>query len=89
MSDIRPLKGKLLAERIYEETTTENGIIVDNGHSHTNPFIVKMKVIEDRTVNAFAKDTLVLCQFVGILDMTGEEKIYLVHESAMEALLGE
>lgn len=89
MNKLRPLKGKLLAERIYEETTTEAGIIVDNGHSDRNPFVVKMRVIEDRTENQLAPDSFVLCQFIGIMDMTGEEKVYLVHEGAMEAILSE
>jgi co-chaperonin GroES (HSP10) len=85
--NIKPMPNKLLAERIYEEDITKNGIVTDLGHSHTNPFIVKMKVIEDRTVHELPKDTIVICKFVGIQDMTGDDKIYLVHPDAMEAVV--
>ena len=58
MSNIKPMKDKLLAERIYEEEVSQSGIVIDLNLNMVNPHIVKMKVIEDRTKNNFEKENI-------------------------------
>ena len=83
---LKPMKKFAFVERLYEEEK-HGQIYVNNGRSRTNPFIVKVRIIEDNTKHKLSKETLVFCRFVGLQDVTGDETHYLVHEDAMEAVL--
>jgi hypothetical protein len=86
--NLKPMKNHAVVERLYEEEKM-GAILINNGRSKVNPFIVKARVVEDNTMNNFEKDTLVFCRFIGIQDLTGDETTYLVHQNFIEAVIEE
>ena len=87
IAEIKPKKGLMLGELIVEEEVSSSGIISHLGRSNVNPHIVKIRVINDSSIHDLKRDDITLCRFIGLQDVTGDNKFFFVHEGAIEAII--